>query len=301
MDWQEELRALLPHSEIRLNEPMRHHTSFRIGGPADALVVPGDRDELRRAVDFAASRGLPWFVLGRGSNLLVRDGGIRGIVLKTVPSLRWLRFIGREAEAGAAVTLAELSNEAAARSLRGVAFAAGIPGTLGGGVLMNAGAYGGQLADVVVAVDVYYPGRGPCTWAGGELGFAYRRSRFQGEECIIEAARLALEPGDEAAIRSEMASYAQRRQEKQPLHLPSAGSVFKRPPGGYAGTLIEEAGLKGTRVGDAQISPLHANFIVNLGAARAADVLALIELVQREVKARTGFCLEPEIRAIGED
>ena len=301
MDWREELRQLVTAGEVRLDEPLREHTSFRVGGPADVFVIPGSREELRAAVDLAVARGLPWFVLGRGTNLLVRDGGVRGLVIKIGPCLRMLERAGREILAGAGLTLAELANQAAAWSVAGLAFAAGIPGTVGGGVYMNAGAYGGELGQVLDSVTVYYPGLGERIWPRAELGLGYRTSRFQGETAIIETVRLRLAPGEERAIRGEMAGYARRRQEKQPLSLPSAGSVFRRPPGGYAGTMIEAAGLKGARIGQAQVSELHANFLVNLGGATAADVLALISLVQREVQAKTGILLEPELRAIGED
>ena len=301
LEWRHELRRLVTAGEIRFDEPLRDHTSFRIGGPVEALVAPGSRAELRRVVDFAAGRGVPWLVLGRGTNLLVKDGGLRGIALKTSSCLRGLSFSGCEAQAGAGLSLAELASQAADRSLAGLAFAAGIPGTLGGGIYMNAGAYGGELSQVVTGVTAYYPGQGERAWRADELALEYRASRFQHETAIIEEATLQLSPGDEKVLREEMADYAQRRRAKQPLSLPSAGSVFRRPPGRFAGTLIEEAGLKGARVGQAQVSELHANFIVNLGGSTAADVLGLIELVQREVLARTGIALEPEIRVVGED
>lgn len=298
--WQDDLRGLNA-GELRLDEPLREHTSFRIGGPADALIVPATLQSLHRVVDFAAERGLPWFILGRGTNLLVRDGGWRGLVVKPSACLRRLEVSGTRIAAGAGVSLAELAAAAAAHALAGLAFAAGIPGSLGGGIYMNAGAYGGELAQTLVSVRAYYPGRGAVTWPAPDLGLGYRTSRFQGETALIEEAAFALARGEEGAIREEMASYARRRQAKQPLSLPSAGSVFKRPAGGYAGPLIEAAGLKGARVGDAQVSTLHANFIVNLGQARARDVLALIRLVQERVREHSGILLEPEIRIIGED
>ena len=301
MAWRDELRRLVAEGEVRFDEPMRHHTSFRIGGPAEALVVPASRRELRAAVEFAFERDLPWFILGRGTNLLVRDGGVRGLVIKTTRCLRSIAFTGLEVRVEAGFSLNELACEAAARSLSGLAFAAGIPGTVGGGIYMNAGAYGGEIGQMVLSVTAYHPGRGERSWLREELGFGYRTSRFQDERAIIEEARLRLVPGDAAAIRAEMEDYARRRQEKQPLNLPSAGSVFRRPPGSYAGALIEEAGLKGLRVGGAQISERHANFIVNLGGARAADVLALIELVRTRVKERTGVLIEPEVEVIGID
>ena len=301
LDWRDEIKRLMTDGEVRLNEPLREHTSFRIGGPADVFAIPGLRGELRAIVDFAEARHVPWFILGRGTNLLVRDGGVRGLVIKAEPCLRTSERSGQAILAGAGLALAELANQAAAHSLAGLAFAAGIPGTVGGGVYMNAGAYGGDLGQMLESVTAYYPGLGVRTWPRAELGLGYRMSRFQQETAIIEEARFQLATGEERAIREEMACYAQRRQEKQPLSFPSAGSVFRRPPGGYAGTMIEAAGLKGARIGGAQVSELHANFLVNLGGATAADVLALIALVQREVQAQTGIPLEPEIRVIGED
>ncbi|MCL6614270.1 MAG: FAD-binding protein, partial [Firmicutes bacterium] len=218
MTWREELRRLVAEGEVLFDEPMRHHTSFRIGGPAEALVVPADRRELRAAVEFAFERDLPWFILGRGTNLLVRDGGVRGLVIKTTRCLRGIAFAGVEVRVEAGLSLSELAHEAAARSLAGLAFAAGIPGTVGGGIYMNAGAYGGELGQVVLSVTAYYPGRGERIWPREELGFGYRTSRFQDERAIIEEARFRLAPGDAAAIRAEMEDYARRRQEKQPLN-----------------------------------------------------------------------------------
>ena len=300
VDWREEIAACVTETEIRLDEPMAKHTSFRIGGPADVLAMPGSRVDLRRLVDLAYEHGLPWFILGRGTNLLVRDGGIRGLVIKPGPCLRWMEWGGEEAAVGAGVTLAELANEAASHSLAGLAFAAGIPGTLGGGIYMNAGAYGGELVQVVTSVTAYYPGCGERIWQRDQLELSYRASRFQKERAVIEGVTMRLPPGREPKIRQEMALLACKRQEKQPLSLPSAGSVFRRPSGGYAGTMIERAGLKGLRIGDAQVSELHANFIVNLGHAKAGDVLSLINQVRERVAAQTGIWLEPEIRVIGE-
>lgn len=238
MDWRDRLADIVIAGMVLFDEPMSRHTTFRIGGPADALVLPGTGQELRDVIDFARAEALPWLVIGRGSNLLVRDGGLRGLAVKTSQCLRGLEFEGGRARVGAGLSLAELAGEAARRSLAGLAFAAGIPGTVGGAVYMNAGAYGGELAQVVAEVTVYLPGEGDCRLARSELGFAYRSSRFQREDSVILEAVLELTPGDEAAIREEMAVYTRKRQEKQPLHLPSAGSVFRRPPGGYAGTLI---------------------------------------------------------------
>jgi UDP-N-acetylmuramate dehydrogenase len=301
LDWREELKKIIATGEVLCDAPMREHTSFRIGGPVDALAAPGSRAELRRAVDFAAGRGLPWLVLGRGTNLLVRDGGLRGLAIQTDRCLRRITFNDTEIIAEAGVTLWSLANRAATHSLAGLAFAAGIPGTLGGGICMNAGAYGGELSRVVQSVTAYYPGRGLSILDYDELDLGYRASRFQREAALIEEARLKLVPGEEQEIRVEMADYNGRRQAKQPLSLPSAGSVFKRPPGNYAGTLIEAAGLQGTRIGRAQVSTMHANFIVNLGGATAADVLALIELVRATVYEKSGIALEPEIKVVGED
>lgn len=300
-DWRDRLAALLPPGRVSTDEPMAKHTTFRIGGPADALVTPHNNDELKRVIRFAAEEGLPAMVIGRGSNLLVRDGGIRGMVIKMSGGFVEVKAEGSRLTAGAGVQLVTLARKAAALELTGLEFASGIPGSLGGALVMNAGAYDGEMKDVVEWVDVMDSGGRVKQLTAGEMGFSYRHSGLQETGDVALRAGLVLKPGEPQAIEARMKELAERRQTKQPLTLPSAGSVFRRPPGHYAGPLIEESGLKGTRVGGAEVSTLHANFIVNAGGATAADVLGLIEHVRQTVHARSGVWLEPEVRVVGED
>jgi len=281
---------------------MRLHTSFRIGGPADFLVTVVSVSELARLLTLCRAEGVPVLVIGRGTNLLVRDGGIRGVVVRLAGEFLEVRFGDRRAVAGAAVGLGELAWECGRRGLAGLEFAEGIPGSVGGAVVMNAGAYGREMKDVVESAGVIRPGSDtPEVAAAAELGFRYRGSRLQDEGWTVTWACFRLDSDDRAAIERRMEELAARRRMKQPLDLPSAGSVFKRPPGYYAGTLIERSGCRGLRVGDAQVSELHAGFIVNLGRATARDVLTLIGLVRERVLTETGVALEPEIRIVGED
>jgi UDP-N-acetylmuramate dehydrogenase len=281
---------------------MAELTTFKIGGPVDALVTPESREELARAVEFLEANSVPWMVLGLGSNLLVKDGGIRGAVVQLGQAFSSLEMLpGHQAVAGAAISLTDLSKMLGAAGLSGMEFAVGIPGSLGGAVFMNAGAYDGELSQVVESVDAYVVGRGFVTFAKDELCFGYRQSCFQAGKRVALAVGLQLQPGDCNAISCKMEDLTQRRTSKQPLEMPSAGSVFKRPTGFFVGTLIEEAGLKGYQVGGAQISTKHAGFIVNAGGATANDVLKLIEEVRERVHALAGVWLEPEVRVVGEE
>ncbi len=300
-------RAVSP-SRVERDVPMARYTSFKIGGPADFLVTAVAPSELAAVIACCQAHGVPFLVLGRGTNLLVRDGGIRGVVVRLEGKFLAVGFEGPLVRAGAGAALADVARECGRRGLSGLEFAVGIPGSVGGAVVMNAGAYGGEMKDVVEAVDCLVPdptGGGPSgdivTLGPGDLDFGYRSSRPGREGLIVLSARFRLTLGDPAAIKATEDDYTARRRAKQPLDLPSAGSVFKRPEGRYVGTLIQEAGCKGLRVGDAQVSELHANFIVNLGSATARDVLTLIDFVQRRVQAHAGVRLEPEIRIVGED
>jgi len=269
-------------------------TTWRIGGPAELLAVPADREDLRCAVACAAALRLPWRVLGRGSNLLVRDEGVRGLVLRLHRALGDLRVEPPCLEAGAGVSLPVLARRTAALSLSGLEFAAGIPGTLGGAIVMNAGWHEHEIGAVVQHVETLEPGGEVRIRPAAECGFGYRRSRFRGGAAIVLGARLALVPGPRAEIEARLAHHAASRKAHQPTELPSCGSVFLKPAGDFAGRLIEQAGLKGRRVGDVQVSPKHANFFVNLGAGTAADALALVDEVERAVLARHGVRLERE-------
>lgn len=281
------------------NEPMSRHTSFRIGGPADVLVCPKSEEALCEAVRAAKEAQLPLTILGNGSNVLVRDEGIRGIVLNTA-LLTDVQCSGTVIEAQSGALLSVLSKTALQHSLTGLEFAGGIPGSLGGALFMNAGAYNGQMKDVVLTSRYYDRNTDTIgTLHGEEHAFDYRTSVFKAHpEWIALSAQLQLKQGDETEIRAMMDDFAQRRRDKQPLNYPSAGSTFKRPTGYFAGKLIQDAGLMGFRVGGAQISEKHAGFVVNKGDATCADVLALIEAVQEKVMQKFGVQLEPEVRVL---
>lgn len=286
---------------LSFDEPMNRHTSFRIGGPADALLVPRDANWLKKALKSAQELGIPVTVVGNGSNLLVRDGGIRGLVIKLSGTLDYVHVLGTDLRAGCGVLLSTLSHVAVEAGLKGLEFAAGIPGTLGGALSMNAGAYDGEMKDVVSAVRALTLAGEEVELCGEELAFGYRHSALKARDLVAIEATLALTPGDKEASLARIAELNRLRREKQPIALPSAGSVFKRPPGHFAGRLIEQAGLKGCRIGDAEVSTLHAGFIVNVGNATARDVLDLIGHVQSKVREQSGVTLEPEVRIVGED
>lgn len=297
--WRDELITTVKPGNFRIDEPMSRLTSFRIGGPADLVVEVETPEELALTVEYCKKSAIPWFLFGRGSNLLVRDEGIRGVVLRLGKDFQYTKVEGRKLRAGAASALAVVAEAAARNGLSGLEFASGIPGSLGGAVFMNAGAYGSEMRDVVVEVDLYRPAKGFETLTNEEIKFAYRSSGLQQEEGIVLNVVLNLTPGDEEQIREQMSNFNLKRKEKQPLEFPSAGSTFKRPEGNFAGRLIEEAGLKGKRLGNAQVSPKHAGFIINLGGATAREVLDLIDLVRREVHKKSGIWLEPEIKVVG--
>lgn len=286
---------------LRLNEPMSRHTSFRIGGPADAMLVPRDLAELKAGLKHSHDLGVPVTFIGNGSNLLVRDGGVRGLVIKVAGTLDWVRINGTSVRAGCGVLLSTLAHRTVDAGLKGLEFAAGIPGTLGGAVNMNAGAYDGEMKDVVTKAMVLDYAGNEAELSREELGFGYRHSTLQERRVFAAEITLELEIGDKEESLTKISELNRRRREKQPIALPSAGSMFKRPPGHYAGPLIEQAGLKGYRIGDAEVSTLHAGFIVNVGNATAKDVVSLIEYVQVTVQESFGVTLEPEVRIIGEN
>ena len=284
-----------------LQEAMSKHTSFRIGGPADLLIAPTTEAEVAQVVTKVRNCQLPLTVIGNGSNLLVRDKGIRGVVVKLGNNLKHMQCSGTTLTAEAGVSLAAVSNQAALCSLTGLEFAVGIPGSLGGAVYMNAGAYDGEMKNVVTSVRVMTEQGVFKTITNQDLAFSYRHSILQSTQDIITSVELKLVKGQNELIQEKMADFTNRRLNKQPVNLPSAGSMFKRPPGYYAGALIEGAGLKGYRVGDAQVSEKHAGFVVNMGKATAQDVLQLIKDVQEKVFAASGQHLEPEVKIIGEE
>lgn len=294
------LRAFAREDQIRIDEPMSRRTTFRVGGPADVLFLPESAGQVVRALDAARAAGVPAVVIGNGSNLLVRDKGIRGLVVALGEGFSEVRIDGETVEAQAGVSLAKLASAAQSAGLSGLEFASGIPGSLGGGCAMNAGAYGGQLSDVLVDADVLMGGE-IRTLSNAEMQMGYRTTRPLREGGIVLSARFALKRDDPGAILARMKELNARRRDKQPLNFPSAGSTFKRPEGYFAGALIEGAGLKGRSVGGAQVSEKHAGFIINTGGATAADILALIGVVQDEVQARSGVRLETEVRILGEE
>ncbi len=296
----EALSAIAGSHQILENEPMSRHTTFRVGGPADVLFLPESEEQLLQALSIAREAGVPCFVIGNGSNLVVKDGGIRGLVIALGEGMAAIARAGETLTAWAGVSLARVSAYAQASGLSGLEFASGIPGTLGGGCAMNAGAYGGQLSDVLVDVRVLLDGE-VRTLTVEEMQMGYRTSLPLRRGGIVISARFALTPDDPEAIAARMRELNARRRDKQPLNYPSAGSTFKRPEGYFAGALIEQAGLKGKRVGGAQVSEKHAGFIVNTGGATAADILTLIGTVQDEVADRFGVRLETEVRILGED
>ncbi|MGE5508271.1 MAG: UDP-N-acetylmuramate dehydrogenase [Chitinophagales bacterium] len=285
--------------EVKTGEPLASHTSFRIGGPADLfMTVPGDR-ELERLLPALGRRGLRYFVLGNGTNLLFSDDGFRGAVIRLGEHFRQIARTGRELSAGAAVALPAIARAAADAELAGCEFLAGIPGSLGGAVCMNAGAWGASLSDIVSRVWVVDRQGDRVSYGGAEMAFGYRTSRLLGSGEVVTRVELALHPGEVSEIRRRTAELLEARRRSQPLGVPNAGSVFKNPPGGKAGRLLEEAGVKGLRRGGAEVSRVHANFIVNTGGATAADVLWLVREMQRRVFVQTGVMLEPELRLVG--
>ena len=287
--------------ELLLEEPMAKHTSFRIGGPADVLAQPADEAELAALLKRAGEHAVPVTLVGNGSNLLVRDKGIRGLVIKLSNIFSSITVEGNVLTFGSGISLAMASKKAASLSLSGLEFAVGIPGTIGGAVYMNAGAYDGEMAKVVTCVRVMDMQGKISELQASELDFAYRHTALQNSGWIVISVTVALQPGEAESIAAKMADFSQRRISKQPLELPSAGSMFKRPVGYFAGTLIEQTGLKGYTVGGAQVSQKHAGFVVNVGGATAKDVLQLISDVQSKVFAAHGVRLEPEVLVLGEE
>ncbi len=286
--------------EVITGAPMRDYTTLRLGGPADVLAFPGSAEEVSGLFARAAGLGWPVTVMGRGSNLLVLDGGIRGLVLRIGKKMSGISVRGTELRAQAGAMLGAVAAAAAEAGLSGLEFAGGIPGTVGGGVVMNAGAYGGEMAQVIAEVRGVLPDGEEVLLGPSELAFGYRRSAIPARGITVTEAVFRLTEGHVRDIRARMAALQAARAEKQPLDVPSAGSTFKRPEGHFAAALIDQCGLKGFSVGGAMVSPKHAGFLVNTGSS-AADFLALMEQVQRVVEEKTGVRLEPEIRILGEE
>lgn len=301
MDWQRQATSILNGIRLWPSFPMARLTTFKIGGPADLVVEPDNLDQLIRVLEFCKAWSVPWMVIGLGSNLLVRDKGIRGIVIKLAGDFATVEIDKTEVTAGSGMLLADLAVYTASRGLTGLEFACGIPGSVGGAAYMNAGAYGGEMAQVLTRVQSYDLTHGLSWYTGDALEFSYRHSRFQEAPQVIVRLVFSLTIGDSNATLAKISELTRQRESKQPLEMPSAGSVFRRPEGYYVGPLIESAGLKGYTIGGAQVSPKHAGFIVNIGTATAADVLALIRHIQTVILDQYGVELIPEIRVVGEE
>ena len=287
--------------QVRFDEPMSAHTSFHIGGPADALVIPADTEDIRKILRIAQEEQCPLAVVGNGSNLLVRDKGIRGIVLKLGNALKRWEQKGGTFIFESGVSLAQCCHIIAEAGYSGMEFATGIPGSLGGAVFMNAGAYDGEMKNCVVSVQVMTRSGEIKTLGRDDLQFSYRHSSLQGSDDIVLEVTLQVQEGDKAAIQAKMDDFSQRRISKQPLDVPSAGSTFKRPEGRFVGQMVEQSGLKGFRIGGAEVSVKHAGFIVNADHATASDVLQLIEFIQRKILEDYNVTLVPEVLVLGEE
>lgn len=294
------LQTILPDDRLLLNAPMSEQTTFKIGGPADCLVFPASVSEVKAILNTIKAYNVPYTIIGNGSNILVLDKGIRGIVIKFAEQMSYINANNDSIIAGCGALLADLSHFAADKSLTGLEFAVGIPGSIGGAVYMNAGAYNGDIKTVVKSVTAVSAAGDILKYSDDKLDFGYRQSVFQHNANTICEIELALHKGAKSDILAIMDDLTKRRESKQPLEMPSAGSTFKRPPGYYAGTLIEQTGLKGLSVGDAQVSTKHAGFVVNTGHATAQNVLDLIHKVQEKVYEKHGVKLYPEVRLIGE-
>lgn len=296
----EEIRGRIEAEKFLLNEPMKEHTTFKIGGPADYLIFPSSMDEVAFIFRTLRKYNIPFVVLGNGSNVLVLDKGIRGAVIKFNSPLSFIEKAGKKITAGAGALLQDVSKFAAQNGLSGMEFTCGIPGSIGGAVFMNAGAYDGEMKNIVECVRAVSQKGEIAEFGTNDFNFAYRHSVFQKNGYAICEVDLKLVPGDKNDIEEKIAGFTKRRESKQPLEMPSAGSTFKRPEGYYAGTLIEQTGLKGFSIGGAEISVKHAGFIVNTGGATAKDVLELIRQVQQRVFEKNGVKLFPEVRVLGE-
>lgn len=300
-EFYQKIKEIIKEGNVIEHEWMGRHTSFRVGGPADLFVEPATDEELKQAVDLARREEVPFFVTGNGSNLLVSDDGFRGMILHIGKQLSAVTVEGNVICAQAGATLAQIARVALEHSLTGFEFAAGIPGTLGGAVAMNAGAYGGEMKQVLVQARVLTPEGEILTIPADELELSYRHSVIFEKGYLVLSAEIQLSMGNQQEIRERMDELARARKEKQPLEFPSAGSTFKRPEGYFAGKLIQDAGLKGYTVGGAQVSEKHSGFVINRGGAEATEIAFLIRQVQKKVKRQFGVSLETEVRFVGFD
>ena len=298
--WLSDLRRFVADSHVKIDEPLHLHTLTRMGGPADIFVSPTNEDETAYTVKYAFENDIPLLVLGNGSNMVVRDGGVRGIVLN-LKSLNEIRIDGLRVYAQGGANIKEVSKVAAINTLTGFEFACGIPGSVGGAMAMNAGAYGGEIKDIIVQATVLSRAGEKFVLSKEELEMDYRKSVITKEGYYVLSAEFDLERGDQNVIDAKMADLTHQRESKQPLEFPSAGSVFKRPPGNFAGKLIQESGLQGKGFGGAEVSMKHAGFIVNKNNATANDYIQTIEMVKSAVREKFGIDLELEVKIVGDD
>lgn len=294
------LSGIVSSENVLTDEPMSKHTTFKVGGPAKAFVCVKTKEQLKELLKYIKKSEMPFFILGNGSNILVSDKGFDGIVLSLSSGFDQIRTEGTRIYAQAGVTMGRLSAEALTHSLTGLEFASGIPGTLGGGMVMNAGAYGGEFKDVTELVSVCDMDGNFMDISNEDMHFGYRTSIIKGRPLVVTDVVVNLKEGDKDEIKETMSNLAAKRMEKQPLEYPSAGSTFKRPEGYFAGKLISDAGLGGYSVGDAQVSEKHNGFIINRGNASAADIKKLIEHVRSTVFENSGVMLEPEVIFLGD-
>lgn len=300
MDLYQELCLITGEENILKDEPMSAHTTFRIGGPADYFAMPSSAEEIRRIVSLCIEREIPYYIIGNGSNLLVGDKGFRGVIIQIFKNMREIRIDGETVTAQAGALLSKVAAAAYEAGLTGFEFASGIPGTLGGAVRMNAGAYGGEIRQVLKSADVLTPEGEVLTLPVEEMKMGYRTSIVSKMDYVVLGAQLSLEKGQKEEIRARMDELKEKRVSKQPLEFGSAGSTFKRPEGYFAGKLIEDAGLRGYRVGNAQVSEKHCGFVINRGGATAAEVTELMDYIIRRVEETSGVHLDPEVKRIGE-
>jgi len=300
-DIYENLLNILDKEDIKIDEPMKKHISFKVGGPADVLVKPKTEEQLKEIIKFVKNENIPFLIIGNGSNLLVKDGGIRGVVIELSNNFNHFEIDGNIVKVQAGALLSIVGKAVLKESLKGFEFAAGIPGTLGGALAMNAGAYGGEMKHIVKSVRLMDMDGNIVNFTNEQMEFDYRKSILSREEYVVLSAEIELEKGDYEEIKATMMHFTQQRVTKQPLSLPSAGSTFKRPPGYFAGKLIEDCGLRGLTLRGAQVSEKHCGFVVNLGDATAKDLLDLMYVVKSTVKSKFGVMLEEEVKILGED
>lgn len=292
------LEELIGKGHVLYDEPMKKHTTFRVGGPARALVEPGSAEDVKSVVEFCKSEQIPYYIVGNGSNLLVSDKGYDGVIIHLFKNMSAMRIEGNKVYVQAGALLSKVAVQAGRKGLTGMEFASGIPGTIGGALVMNAGAYGGEMKDVLTSVEYLAADGNIVEVPAAELDLSYRHSIFEENGGCILSATFRLKKGDAASIKARMDELMQKRIDKQPLDKPSAGSTFKRPAGAFAAALIDQCGLRGYRHGGAAVSEKHCGFVVNLGGATCADVLALCDEVRSIVKEKTGYDLEKEIRVV---